>query len=74
MALRAYLTANVNLCWLLGQVTGLSVLRGTLHWTSDWAYRLPFGLQWVWAIPILIGTLFAPECKLRGIALCRGLR
>ena len=61
VALRAYLTSNVNLCWLLGQLIGSGVLRGTYQWSNQWSYRVPFGLQWMWALPILVGTYFAPE-------------
>lgn len=61
MGLRAYLTSNVNLCWLMGQLVGSGVLRGTLRWGTEWSYRLPFGLQWMWAVPILVGTYYAPE-------------
>ncbi|WRT65342.1 uncharacterized protein IL334_002285 [Kwoniella shivajii] len=61
VALRPYLTAYVNLCWVLGQVIASGVLRGVLTWDSQWAYRLPFALQWLWPAPILIGTIFAPE-------------
>ena len=42
--LRGYLTANVNLCWLLGQIIALGTLRGLLHVKSEWSYRIPFGL------------------------------
>ena len=28
---------------------------------GDLAWRLPFALQWVWPIPLMIGTYFAPE-------------
>lgn len=31
------------------------VVKGDLGW------KLPFGLQWVWPIPLLIGAYFAPE-------------
>lgn len=61
VALRAYLTSNVNMCWLVGQLIGVAVIRGLVHNTSEWSYRIPFGLQWAFAIPILIGVLFAPE-------------
>lgn len=64
VTLRAYLTSNVNLCWLIGQLTGVGVLRGLIQlksqW-SQWSYRIPFALQWMWALPILIGVIFAPE-------------
>ncbi|KAL7420667.1 hypothetical protein Q5752_004618 [Cryptotrichosporon argae] len=61
VALRPYLTAYVNLCWVLGQVIASGVLRGVLDWDSQWAFRVPFALQWVWPLPILIGCIFAPE-------------
>lgn len=62
--LRAYLTTYVNLCWVLGTILGQGVLRGFLNnadTTGQWAYRVPFALQWVWPIPIAIGVLLAPE-------------
>ncbi|BGP23453.1 hypothetical protein JCM10295v2_002349 [Rhodotorula toruloides] len=61
VALRPYLTAYVNLCWVLGQVIASGVLRGMLSVNTQWAYRIPFALQWIWPLPILIGTIFAPE-------------
>lgn len=33
----------------------------TPHPLSQWAYRIPFALQWVWPIILLIGLPFAPE-------------
>lgn len=61
MVLRPYLTTYVNLCWVLGQFIAAGVLRGFLERTDQWAYRVPFAIQWVWPVPILIGTIFAPE-------------
>jgi len=61
VALRAYLTSNVNFCWLLGQLTGTGVQRGIIYIQSEWSYRIPFALQWVWAVFILAGVLLAPE-------------
>lgn len=61
VALRAYLTSNVNLCWLIGQLTALGALRGTVEWENQWSYRVPFGLQWMYSIAILVGVIFAPE-------------
>lgn len=61
VALRAYLTSSVNLCWLIGQLISAGILRGLVRNTSQWSYRIPFGLQWAWSIPILVGVLFAPE-------------
>jgi MFS transporter, SP family, general alpha glucoside:H+ symporter len=61
VVLRSYLTSNVNMCWLIGQLIGVGVVRGLVHNTSEWSYRIPFGLQWAFAVPILIGVIFAPE-------------
>ena len=61
VVLRSYLTSNVNMCWLIGQVIGVGVVRGLVHNTSKWSYRIPFGLQWAFAVPILVGVVFAPE-------------
>lgn len=61
VALRAYLTSSVNLCWLIGQLCGVAVIRGLVNNTSQWSYRIPFALQWAFAVPILIGVTFAPE-------------
>lgn len=61
VVLRSYLTSNINMCWLIGQLLGVSVVRGLVHNTSEWSYRIPFGLQWAFAVPILIGVIFAPE-------------
>lgn len=60
--LRAYLTTYVNLCWVLGQLFASAVTKGfyaTRH--DEWVYRIPYALQWVWPVPILIGVIFAPE-------------
>ncbi|KAJ5358605.1 uncharacterized protein N7496_011018 [Penicillium cataractarum] len=52
--LRPYLTSNINMCWLLGQLCGIGVVYAFLDAQSEWAYRIPFGLQWAFVIPILV--------------------
>lgn len=59
--LRAYLTANVNLCWLIGQVIAVGSLRGLVNLHSAWSYRIPFGLQWAWIATLLVIAFLAPE-------------
>lgn len=61
VTLRAYLTSNINNCWLLGQLTGIGIIRAFINSSSAWAYRIPFALQWAFAIPILVTVFFAPE-------------
>lgn len=61
LALRGYLTIYVNLCWAIGQLVAAGVLRGFVTRTDQWAYRIPFAIQWVWPIPLLAVLFFAPE-------------
>ncbi|KAF6826058.1 MFS maltose permease [Colletotrichum plurivorum] len=61
MSLRGYMTSWVNMCWVIGQLISSGMLRGLLQIENQWGYRIPFAIQWVWPIPIIIGTLFAPE-------------
>ncbi|KAG8407211.1 hypothetical protein J3458_020701 [Metarhizium acridum] len=59
--LRPYVLSNINMCWVTGQLLGTGVLRALVYNNSEWSYRLPFALQWAWAVPLLIGVYFAPE-------------
>ena len=61
VVLRCYLTTYVNLCWVMGQIIAAGVLRGFLNRNDEWAYRIPFAIQWIWPIPIMIGVFLAPE-------------
>lgn len=63
LTLRPYFTTYANLCWIVGQLIATGVLRGflTLGSSSEWAYRVPFMLQWIWPLPILIAVWKAPE-------------
>lgn len=61
VALRAYILSSVNMCWLVGQLCAVGVVRSQAGSGSEWAYRLPLALQWALAVPIMIGVYFAPE-------------
>jgi MFS transporter, SP family, general alpha glucoside:H+ symporter len=63
VSLRAYVTSYVNLCWVMGQLIAAGVVRGMVRQNSlgQWAFRIPFGLQWFWPIPLIIGVICAPE-------------
>ena len=61
VALRGYLTTYVNFCWGLGQTVGIGVIKSMLGRTDQWAYRIPYALQWMWPVPLLIGVFMAPE-------------
>jgi SP family general alpha glucoside:H+ symporter-like MFS transporter len=61
VALRGYLTTYVNFCWGLGQVIGIGVIKSMLSRDDEWSYRIPYALQWMWPVPLLIGIALAPE-------------
>ncbi|KAJ5907605.1 hypothetical protein N7495_000287 [Penicillium taxi] len=61
VALRGYLTTYVNFCWGLGQLIGVGVIKAMLKRADEWAYRIPYGLQWMWPLPLFVGIMLAPE-------------
>ncbi|KAK5717592.1 hypothetical protein LTR17_015945 [Elasticomyces elasticus] len=61
VALRGYLTTYVNFCWGLGQLIGIGVIRSMVNRTDEWAYRIPYALQWMWPPFLIVGIFFAPE-------------
>lgn len=61
LALRGYLTAYVNVCFCTGQLISAAVLKGLVNNSTEWSYRIPFATQWIWPVPLFIGTFFAPE-------------
>ena len=61
LTLRAYLTTYVNLCWVIGHLISSGVLVGVQGITTEWGYRIPFALQWIWPVPLIAILYFAPE-------------
>ncbi|KAH7013666.1 general substrate transporter [Ilyonectria destructans] len=61
LAIRGYLTAYINLCWCIGQFISAGVLKGLVNNKTEWSYRVPFAIQWIWPIPLFIGAWMAPE-------------
>lgn len=59
--LRAYLTTYINACWVIGQLIASGVLRAMLTRDDEWGYRIPFALQWMWPVPLMVAILLAPE-------------
>ncbi|KAF5552943.1 alpha-glucoside transport [Fusarium phyllophilum] len=59
VAFRGYLANYVCLCWALGQLLAAGVLFSFSD--NQWAYRLPFAIQWIWPIPLIIILWFTPE-------------
>lgn len=61
LQLRGYLTCYVNLCWAIGQLIAAGALYGLLKLNNQWSYRIAYGLQWIWPVPLFVLILFAPE-------------
>lgn len=49
------------MCWGAGILLSSGVVRAMVDVTGDLGWRLPFALQWVWPVPLLIGAYLAPE-------------
>ncbi|KAI2640202.1 sugar transporter-domain-containing protein [Xylaria nigripes] len=61
VALRGYLTTYINACWGFGQLIGIGAIVGNSWRGDEWAYRIPYALQWIWPLPLIIGIYLAPE-------------
>lgn len=59
--LRGYMTSWINMCWVIGGLLSTGILTGLMKNVTQWGYRVPFALQWIWPIPIILATLLAPE-------------
>ncbi|KAH8805409.1 general substrate transporter [Xylogone sp. PMI_703] len=61
VVLRGYLETFVVLCWGTGLLISYGVLDSLNTHTGDWAWRIPFAIQWIWPVIIFPLILFAPE-------------
>ena len=59
--LRGYLTTYVNFCWGVGQEIAIGIIFAMLGRDDQWAYRIPYSLQWIWPLPLAVGIYLAPE-------------
>jgi SP family general alpha glucoside:H+ symporter-like MFS transporter len=55
------MTSWINMCWVIGGLLSTGILTGLMKNTTQWGYRIPFALQWIWPLPIIAATLLAPE-------------
>lgn len=61
LPLRALMTSYINLSSVIGQFIGQGIMTGLDSRTDEWAYRIPFAIQWVWPVLVLSLIYFAPE-------------
>lgn len=61
MELRVFGTSWTNMCFIIGQLIAAGVLRACLERQDEWAYRIPFSVQWLWPVVLVPVLCFAPE-------------
>lgn len=61
MRLRVFFTSWTNMCFIIGQLIAAGVLAGLVSRPDEWAYRIPFALQWTWPAFLVPILCFAPE-------------
>ncbi|KAF5582648.1 alpha-glucoside transport [Fusarium pseudocircinatum] len=61
LKLRPFLTAYVNMCWTIGQFISAGVLKSFIDRSDEWAWRIPFALQWMWMPALAVAAVFMPE-------------
>ncbi|OAA44120.1 Sugar/inositol transporter [Metarhizium rileyi] len=61
VTLRGFLTTSVNLAFVIGQFIAQGCAAGVETRLDEWAYKIPFAIQWVWPVVLLAGLPFAPE-------------
>ncbi|EME88691.1 uncharacterized protein MYCFIDRAFT_35401 [Pseudocercospora fijiensis CIRAD86] len=61
LRLRYFMTGTANLSYVIGQLLQTGITRAFINWDSDWAWRTPYAIQWVWPAILLIGLIWCPE-------------
>jgi MFS transporter, SP family, general alpha glucoside:H+ symporter len=61
MVLRVYFTSWTNMCFIIGQLIAAGILRACLEREDEWAFRIPFAIQWAWPVILVPVLCFAPE-------------
>ena len=59
--LRGAVTGTLQMSWSIGGIIVAAATYGTNKYTTEWAWRLPLALQWIFPTPLLVIIFFAPE-------------
>lgn len=49
------------MCWGAGILLSSGVVRAMVSVEGNLGWKLPFALQWIWPLPLLLGAYLAPE-------------
>ena len=60
-AIRGYVTAWTNVCWIIGQLGASIVLQVLVNNSTELSYKLPLGLQWAFPLPLFVFAFIAEE-------------
>lgn len=61
--MRGYLAAYSSVGWGGGRFVSTGVVRGCLGLPGDLAWRIPYAVQWIWPVPLLLAAYWAPESE-----------
>ncbi|KAJ5732176.1 hypothetical protein N7493_003657 [Penicillium malachiteum] len=61
IVLRPYVTTFINMCWIIGQYLAAGIYLNTASSTTQLAYQIPFGVQWLWIPLVAVTIMVAPE-------------
>lgn len=61
VVLRGLVEVWIVICWGIGQLLSFSVLLTLNTDNSNWGWRIPFAVQWIWPVIIVPLVFFAPE-------------
>ncbi|KAH8812487.1 general substrate transporter [Xylogone sp. PMI_703] len=61
LSLRVYMTSWTNMCFIIGQLISAGVMAGLVDNNTQWAYKIPFAIQWVWPVILVPILSFAPQ-------------
>jgi SP family general alpha glucoside:H+ symporter-like MFS transporter len=61
--MRGYLAAWASMGWGGGRFISTGVLRAALTYTDDWGWKMPYAVQWMWPVPLIVIVFFAPESE-----------
>ncbi|KAL7423401.1 hypothetical protein Q5752_002705 [Cryptotrichosporon argae] len=59
--LRGACTATLQMAWAIGSIIVGGATYGLNKRLDEWAYRIPFALQWIFPTPLAILIFLAPE-------------
>jgi len=59
--LRPYLAGGINLAYCIGSLILNGITESFDTYTTEWGYRIPFALQWLWPAIVLPCLIFTPE-------------